>query len=163
MRVERHGSLREGVFLPTIDTSLSAPVRALGIDYGTARIGVAVSDDLGFLAHPLETVSAADPDRAVARLAELTGLRKIEDLVVGLPLHLDGGEGEAVARVRAFVAKLLPQLPATIRYHEVDETYTTVVAQEKLRAAGRNAKNSKGIIDQAAAVEILQAWLDARS
>ncbi len=138
------------------------PIRALGLDHGTARIGVAVSDDLGFLAHPLETVPAADSDRAIARLAEIVALRRIEDLVVGLPLRLDGGEGEAAARVRAFVAKLRPELPATIRCHEVDETFTTVVAQEKLRAAGRNAKNSKSIIDQAAAVEILQAWLDAR-
>lgn len=124
---------------------------------------MAVSDELGFLAHPLETVPAADPDRAIARIAELVALRKIEDLVVGLPLHMDGGEGEAAARVRAFVAKLKPQLPETMRYHEIDETYTTVSAMAKLHAAGRNAKNSKKIIDQAAAVEILQAWLDARA
>lgn len=123
---------------------------------------MAVSDDLGFLAHPLETVPAADPDRAIARIAELVALRSIEDLVVGLPLHMDGGEGEAAARVRAFVARLRPQLPETVRYHEIDETLTTAIAYEKLRAAGKKAKKAKPVIDQAAAVEILQAWLDAR-
>ncbi len=138
-------------------------VRAMGLDYGTARIGVAVSDDLGFLAHPLETVPAADPDRAVARLAELVRQRKIEDLGVGLPLHLNGEEGEAVARVRAFVTKIRPLLPDGIAIHEVDERLTTVSAMEKLHAAGRNAKNSKGIIDMAAAIEILQSWLDLRA
>ena len=142
---------------------MSEWVRALGIDYGTARIGVAVSDDLGLLAHPLETVAAGDPDRAVARLAELIASRKIEHLVVGLPLHMNGAEGEAVARVRTFVAKLRPLLPGTVSVHEIDERLTTVSAMEKLHAAGRNAKNSKAIIDQAAAVEILQSWLDQRS
>jgi len=123
---------------------------------------VAVSDDLGFLAHPLETVPATDPNRAIARIAELVALRGIEDLVIGLPLHMDGGEGEAAARVRAFVAKLRLRLPETIRYHEIDETLTTAIAYEKLRAAGKKAKKAKPVIDQAAAVEILQAWLDAR-
>jgi len=124
---------------------------------------VAVSDDLGFLAHPLETVPAGDPDRAVARLAELVAMRKIEHLVVGLPLHLNGEEGEAVARVRAFVVRLRPLLPESVSVYEIDERLTTVSAMEKLHAAGRNAKNSKAIIDQAAAVEILQIWLDLRS
>ncbi len=138
-------------------------VRALGIDHGSARIGVAVSDDLGMLAHPLETVSAADPERALARLAEIVAARKIDHVVVGLPLHLDGGEGEAAKRVRSFIAKLRSRLSEAVVIHEIDETLTTVSAMAKLHAAGRNAKNSRGIIDQAAAVEILQAWLDGRA
>lgn len=138
-------------------------VRALGIDHGTARIGVAVSDDLGFLAHPLETVPGGDSESAAARIAELVRLRRIEHLVVGLPLHRQGEEGAAVARVRAFLAILRPLLPEGIGIHEVDEHRTTVSAMEKLHAAGRNAKNAKGIIDMAAAVEILQGWLDQRA
>jgi putative Holliday junction resolvase len=138
-------------------------VRALGIDYGTARIGIAVSDDLGFLAHPLETVAGGDSEKAAARIAELVRLRRIEHLVVGLPLHRNGEEGAAVGRVRAFVALLRPHLSEGITVHEVDEHRTTVSAMEKLHAAGRNAKNSKGIIDKAAAVEILQIWLDQRA
>ena len=138
-------------------------VRALGIDYGTARIGVAVSDDIGLLAHPLETVPGGDSEKAAARIAELVRLRRIEHLVVGLPLHLRGEEGAAVARVRTFLETLRPQLPEGVGVHEVDEHRTTVSAMEKLHAAGRNAKNAKGIIDMAAAVEILQGWLDQRA
>lgn len=138
-------------------------IRALGIDYGTARIGVAASDDLGFLAHPLETVSGADPERAASRLVELLRLRKAEHLVVGLPRRLSGEEGAAVDRVRTFLELLRPLLPEGIRIHEVDEHRTTVAAKEKLRAAGRKEKDLKGILDQAAAVEILQTWLDERS
>lgn len=138
-------------------------VRALGIDHGTVRIGLAVSDDLGFLAHPLETVPAADPDRAAARIVEVARARRIDHLVVGLPLRLDGGEGEAVARVRAFIRRLRPLLPEGVSIHEVDESLSTVAAMEKLRAAGRRVKDSRSVVDQAAAVEILQSWLDARA
>lgn len=138
-------------------------VRALGIDYGSARIGVAVSDDLGFLAHPLETVPGGDSEKAAARIAELVRLRRIEHVIVGLPLHRNGEEGTAVGRVRDFVKILRPLLPEALAIHEVDEHRTTVSAMEKLHAAGRNAKNSKGIIDMAAAVEILQSWLDQRA
>ncbi len=138
-------------------------IRAMGLDYGTARIGVSVSDDIGMLAHPLETVPAGDPERAARRIAELAGIRKIEHLVVGLPLHMNGEEGEAVAGVRRFVGRLRPHLSQTISIHEMDERLTTSSAMEKLHQAGRNTKNSRRIIDQAAAVEILQAWLDART
>ncbi len=141
---------------------MNETVRALGIDHGTVRIGVAVADEIGLLAHPLETIPAADESRALARIAQLVESRAIADLVIGLPLHLDGGEGEAAARVRAFIAKLRPLLPEGLAIHEIDETLSTATAYEKLRSAGRKAKQAKPIIDQAAAVEILQAWLDAR-
>lgn len=144
---------------------MSAPalLRALGIDHGTVRIGVAVSDEIGFLAHPLETVPGADPDRAIDRIAELVAARRIEHVVVGLPLHLDGREGEAAKRVRAFIAKLRARLPEPVAIHEVDETLTTSIAYEKLGAAGKKQRQAKPVIDQAAAVEILQSWLDARA
>ena len=138
-------------------------VRALGIDYGTARIGIAASDEIGLLAHPVETVSAADEARAIERIVALAEERKIEDLIIGLPLHMNGEEGKAVTRVRAFGEKLRAQLSDEIRWHEVDERHTTSDAMAKLQDAGRNEKNSRGIIDQAAAVEILQRWLDDRA
>jgi putative Holliday junction resolvase len=138
-------------------------IRAMGLDYGTARIGLAVSDDIGLLAHPLETVPAADLDRAAARIAELVRERRTEHLVVGLPLHMNGDEGDAVAGVRRFIERLRPLLPESLAIHEMDERHTTRNAMDKLHAAGRNAKNSKKIIDQAAAIEILQEWLDLRA
>lgn len=137
-------------------------VKALGIDHGTARIGLAVSDDLGMLAHPLETVPAQSVENSTHRIAEIVKERQIKDIIVGLPLHMNGEEGEAVEKVRNYVEQLRPQIEEGVRFHEVDETWTTKTAMEKLHQAGRNEKNSRSIIDQAAAVEILQAWLDCR-
>ncbi|MDF1656118.1 MAG: Holliday junction resolvase RuvX [Verrucomicrobiales bacterium] len=137
-------------------------VRALGIDYGTVRIGLAVSDDLGFLAHPLETVAGDHPDKAAIEIARIVSERKIEDIVIGLPLHANGDEGKAVGKVRQFTELLRSEIELMVRWHEVDERYTTMLAMEKLHSAGRNEKNSRKIIDQAAAVEILQKWLDDR-
>lgn len=137
-------------------------VKALGIDHGAARIGLAVSDDIGLLAHPLETVPAADEERSIARIVEVVVGRGIRDIVIGLPLHMNGEEGRAVRKVRAFSTKLKGAVAGEVSFHEVDETLTTKDAMAKLHAAGRNEKNSRGIIDQAAAVEILQRWLDSR-
>lgn len=138
-------------------------VKALGIDHGTARIGLAVSDDIGLLAHPLETVPASDQAKAISRIAEVVVARGIRDVVVGLPLHMSGEEGAAVEKVRHFSGKLKEVVGDEVRFHEVDETLTTKEAMAKLHAAGRNEKNSRSIIDQAAAVEILQRWLDDRA
>jgi putative Holliday junction resolvase len=134
------------------------PHPALGIDHGDARIGIAATDPLGILAHPVETIDvrAVDP---IERIAQLVKLRDIRTLVVGLPVRIDGTEGTAAERVRGFAAKLatrLPELPLEF----VDEAYTTLAASAKLREAGRKAKQQKGIIDQAAAVEILEAWIN---
>ena len=76
---------------------------------------------------------------------------------------MNGSEGDAVAGVRRFIERLRPLLPESISIHEMDERHTTRNAMEKLHAAGRNTKNSRKIIDQAAAVEILQEWLDLRA
>lgn len=131
---------------------------ALGIDYGEARIGIAATDACGILAHPVESIwqQKCDP---IARIEELVHRRGIKTLVVGLPLRLDGTEGSACAKVRAFAEKLhakLPELPMVF----ADEFLTTTMAQEKLHQAGKKSKNFKPIIDQAAAVEILNGWME---
>jgi putative Holliday junction resolvase len=135
-----------------------SPHPALGIDHGDARIGIAATDDFGILAHPVETI---DQSKGVAidRIARLVELRHIRTLVVGLPVRLDGSEGSSAAKVRAFAEQLrlrLPELPLIF----VDETLTTSSAAAKLRAAGRNARQQKALIDQAAAVEILNLWME---
>lgn len=130
---------------------------ALGIDHGDARIGVAATDDFGILAHPVETIDRAKTD-PIERIVQLVALRRIKTLVVGLPLRMDGGEGASSIKVRKFTKQLrerLPELPVVF----VDETLTTSTASDKLRQAGKKAKNQKGIIDQAAAVEILNLWM----
>lgn len=131
---------------------------ALGIDYGEARIGIAATDACGILAHPVESIHLRHTE-PIARIRELVQQKGIRTLVLGLPLRLDGSEGTACTKVRAFGEKLraaLPELPLLY----VDEFLTTTAAQEKLHQAGKKAKNFKPIIDQAAAVEILNNWLD---
>ena len=135
-----------------------SPHPALGIDHGDARIGVAATDDFGILAHPVETIDQSK-GVAIERIARLVELRHIRTLVVGLPVRLDGSEGSSAAKVRAFAEQLrlrLPELPLIF----VDETLTTSSAAAKLRAAGRNARQQKAVIDQAAAVEILNLWME---
>ena len=135
-----------------------SPHPALGIDHGDARIGVAATDDFGILAHPVETIDQSK-GVAIERIARLVELRDIRTLVVGLPVRLDGSEGSSAAKVRAFAEQLrlrLPELPLIF----VDETLTTSSAAAKLRAAGRNARQQKAVIDQAAAVEILNLWME---
>lgn len=127
------------------------------MDYGEARIGVAATDDFGILAHPVETIDRRKVD-AVERIAELCRMRRVRTLVLGLPVRLDGSEGDAAARVREFGARLtgeIPELPLVY----VDEALSTVSAAAKLHEAGRNARKQKAVIDQAAAVEILNSWM----
>lgn len=137
--------------------------RVLGIDHGEARIGLALSDELGMLAHPLETVPGRDVGAAIARIAELVVERRVERIVIGLPLRMDGSSGTAVEKVRTFRDDLAKALPEHVTIIESDERLTTVSAWEKLHAAGRNEKNSRHLIDQAAAVEILQDYLDSQA
>ena len=135
-----------------------SPHPALGIDHGDARIGIAATDDFGILAHPVETIDRAKTN-AIERIVQLAALRRIKTFVVGLPLRMDGGEGASSIKVRKFAKELracLPDIPLVF----IDETLTTSSASAKLREAGKNAKRQKGIIDQAAAVEILNLWME---
>lgn len=135
----------------------NTPHPALGIDHGDARIGIAATDDFGILAHPVETIDCAKTD-PIERIAELVRIRGIHTLVLGLPVRMDGSEGDSAAKVRAF-ADLLRERVSTIPLFFVDETLSTASAAAKLREAGRNARKQKSVIDQAAAVEILNYWM----
>jgi len=128
----------------------------LGIDVGTARIGVARSDPHGMLATPVETVPRAPGD--LARIAELSIELDAVEIVVGLPIALSGRETASTADARIFAAELGRVQPAPVRM--VDERLTTVSAQAALRQSGRNSKNSRSVVDQVAAVIILQHALD---
>lgn len=130
---------------------------ALGIDPGEARIGVAATDPLGILAHPVETIDVRRGD-PLDRIAALVAQRGIRTLVVGLPLRVDGSEGSAAEKVRAFAARLAARVPG-VPLVFTDEAYTTLDAAAKLHEAGRNAKRQKAVIDQAAAVAILENWM----
>ncbi|MGN6331137.1 MAG: Holliday junction resolvase RuvX [Motilibacteraceae bacterium] len=134
----------------------------LGVDVGTVRVGVAASDPSALLATPLETVrrGRGDVDRVVALAAE----REVLEVVVGLPRHLSGAEGASAGDARAFATALARRLaPVPVRL--VDERLSTVTAQRGLRDAGltgkRAARTRRDVVDQAAAVVILQSALDA--
>ena len=138
-------------------------MRVLGIDYGEVRIGLAVSDDLGMMAHPLETIDATKVESPETRIAEVARERRIETVVVGLPINMDGSEGSAVDKVRAFAERLSSRIDKRIGLVFVDERLSTVEAQRALREAGRDERSSRAIIDQAAACVILQDYLDQQS
>ena len=142
-------------------THLVINLKALGIDYGEARVGVACSDDLGMLAHPVETIEVRHID-PVLRIAEIASERRVEVVVIGMPYRLDGSRGSAAVKVEKFMSKVARVLP-DIRVTSHDERLTTTTAQGKLHDAGRSVKNSRAVIDQAAAMEILQSFLDERN
>ena len=129
----------------------------LGVDPGDARIGVARSDPTGFLATPLETVRRGKSD--LARLARLVRDEEAMEVVVGLPRSLSGREGPAAAKVREFAGALARHVaPVPIRLF--DERLTTVSAENVLREQGRKGKKRRAVVDQTAAVLILQQALD---
>lgn len=132
----------------------------IGLDPGDARIGVAKSDPTGFLATPVETVTRGrgDLQRIKAIAAEITAESTLLEVVVGLPRSLKGGENPATEKVRAFAAQLARRLPVPVRL--VDERLTTVSAESVLREMGRKGQDRRSVVDQAAAVMILQHALD---
>lgn len=135
-------------------------MRALGIDLGEKRIGVALSDSAGTMATPYEVVhrsgSRTRDHERIAALAEEAGA---ELLVVGLPLSLDGSKGPAARAVEAEVEELSVQVGLPVELW--DERLSTVEATRRLRAAGVRGPKRRHVIDQVAATVILQSWLDA--
>jgi len=129
----------------------------LGIDPGDARIGVARSDPSGFLATPVETVRRGKGD--LARIARILEEEGAVEVVVGLPRSLSGGEGPAAVKVRDFAGRLARRIaPVPVRL--CDERLTTVSAEAMLRDRGRKGGQRRAVVDQAAAVLILQHALD---
>ncbi|WP_156721486.1 Holliday junction resolvase RuvX [Streptomyces apocyni] len=134
--------------------------RRLAIDVGDARIGVASCDPDGVLATPVETVPGRDVPAAHRRLKQIAEEYEPIEIVVGLPRSLSGGEGPAAAKVRAFAQELARGVaPVPVRL--VDERMTTVTASQGLRASGVTSKKGRSVIDQVAAVIILQNALEA--
>jgi len=134
--------------------------RALGIDLGDARVGVAVSDDLGMLAHPMETIQVK-AGRVMGRILEIAREKGTQTIVVGMPRNMDGSFGPAAQKTRDFIDAL--KLETSCRVVPWDERLTTVSAQRSLHEAGKNARAQKAMIDQVAAQILLQSWLDSQA
>jgi len=133
--------------------------KALGIDLGDARVGVAISDDLGMLAHPLETIPVQSTP-VLKRVLALATERSATTIVVGMPRNMNGSLGPAAEKAKAFIEELRRE--TLIRVVAWDERLSTVSAQRALQEAGRNTKKQRAVIDQVAAQIILQSWLDSQ-
>jgi putative pre-16S rRNA nuclease len=133
----------------------------LGVDVGTVRVGVALSDPGGMLATPLVTLRRDERDRSdLRRLVELVAEYEVVEVVVGLPRTLAGQEGPAALAARRYGDELAPLLDVPVCF--TDERMSTVVATRALRERGVRGRKQRAVVDQAAAVAILQGWLDAR-
>jgi putative Holliday junction resolvase len=130
----------------------------LALDLGRARIGVAISDELQLLAHPLETIPA--DEQATPRLAQIIREKKVDHVVVGIPRQMNGQIGIAATEALRFVEKLRTILPC--RVVTWDERLTTVAAHRALRDAGKKTRDTRAYVDQVAAQMILQGYLDRR-
>jgi putative holliday junction resolvase len=138
----------------------------LGVDVGQVRVGIARSDPDGILATPLVTLARDLKPRSgvipadIAEIARLVNIHEAVEVVVGLPVRLNGTEGPAAATVREYAQHMAPII-APVPVALADERMSTVVAARRLSERGVRGKRQRAVVDQAAAVEILQGWLDA--
>lgn len=129
----------------------------IGVDVGDARIGIAQCDPSGLIATPVETVARGKGD--LARIREIVEDREAMEVVIGLPRSLSGGEGPAAQRVREFAVAIAAAVaPVPVRL--CDERLSTVTAEAVLRGQGKKGQKRRSVVDQAAAVVILQNALD---
>jgi putative Holliday junction resolvase len=136
-------------------------MRILAIDYGSARIGLALSDPTGTLARPLPFIPAKADTKLSREIAALVEKEHVELILLGLPRHMNGSLGEAATLVQAFAAILGQATP--IRIKLIDERLSTVQASRQLQEAGKNTRAQRGRIDSEAAAVLLQGYLDMQS
>ena len=129
----------------------------IGVDVGSVRVGVAACDPAGLIATPVSTLRRGKGD--LDALAALVAEREAVEVLVGLPTSLSGRAGPAAAAAEAYAGALAARVPVPVRL--VDERFSTVGAQRDLRASGVDTRRGRSVIDQAAAVIILQGALDA--
>ncbi|SNS49546.1 putative holliday junction resolvase [Geodermatophilus pulveris] len=156
--IDLSGGLAGGLPIPP---RRSRAGRRLGIDVGSVRVGVALSDPTGALASPLETVQRARDESDLDRIAALVAEHEVTEVIVGEPRHLSGASGASAKEARAYSRALAGRI-GPVPVHLVDERLSTVSAASSLRANGLDSRQQRGVIDQAAAVVILQAYLDAQ-
>jgi putative Holliday junction resolvase len=136
-------------------------MKILAIDHGDKRMGIAASDPLGMMAHPLEFISSEPFDGFLVRLKEILAERETEQIIVGMPRNMDGSIGPQALKVEDFVAVLKKSVTVPVRTW--DERLTTVVAEDKLREAGVSMREAKKKVDASAAAVMLQDYMDSFS
>ena len=133
-------------------------MRVLAIDFGSKRMGIAVSDELGIIASPLEVIPAEPSTQFLARLREILEQKQVKRIIVGMPRQLDGSYGPAAVAVREFVSKLKESVSIPIECW--DERLTSAQANRALIEAGVRRKDRRGRVDKTAAAILLQSYLD---
>ncbi len=133
-------------------------MRIMGIDYGDARMGIALSDPTGFLAGGLCCVKVTGLGSAVKEAARLVGENGVELIVCGLPVNMNGTEGERAERVRRFAKELCEQTGVKVEF--IDERRTTILAAGYMNETGTRGKKRKEVLDTLSAQIILQTYLD---
>src|SRR6266404_700803 len=136
-------------------------MRILAIDHGTKRMGIAISDELGIIAQPLEFIPAEPFAGFLVRLKQILREKQVELILVGMPRNMDGSYGPATLKVQEFVAVLKDAV--TIPIKTLDERLTSVQAHRYLTEAEVRGRQRKGKVDQSAAAVLLQGYLDSRS
>ena len=136
-------------------------MKILASDHGDKRMGIAASDPLGMMAHPLEFIPSEPFDEFLIRLKEILAERQTEQIIVGMPRNMDGSIGPQALKVEDFVAVLKKSVTVPVRTW--DERLTTVMAEDKLREAGVNMRDAKKKGDASAAAVILQDYMDSFS
>lgn len=135
--------------------------RSLGIDFGTRRIGLALSDPTGTLATPLPFLENSTPEEVTRNLKDLVENHGVETIVVGMPRNMDGTYGSSAEKVRNFIAQTQPHLTAKVV--TIDERLTTAQASRELSQIGLNQKDLRKKVDSSCAALILQQFLDRNS
>jgi putative Holliday junction resolvase len=135
-------------------------MRYLALDYGTKRVGVAVSDELRIIAQPLEYIPAEPFDTFLARLRQIISEHQVERVFIGMPRNMDGTYGPAARRVQEFMERLLAELPVPIQ--TLDERLTSAQANRVLLQGNVRRTDRKQKVDAMAAAILLQGYLDAR-
>lgn len=136
-------------------------MRTLALDHGTKRVGVAISDELGIIAQPLEFIPAEPKEAFFQRLIAILTEKRVDEIVVGMPYNMDGSTGPAAERVERFIGELKTRV--TLPIHISDERLTTSEAEGLLISAGTRRDKRKRVIDKMAAAILLQDYLDAKS
>jgi putative Holliday junction resolvase len=132
--------------------------RVLGIDYGRKRIGIAVTDPLGLMAHPVATLQNTGDDQTIAEIKKICDEKEVARIVLGLPVNMDGSKGPMALEVEDFARRLAIACRRTVE--TFDERLTSWEAESRLAQSGMKWREMKKRVDQVAAVLILQSWVE---
>ena len=135
-------------------------MRIMGLDFGERSIGIAISDESGWIASPRDTLRRSNLKKDMAKLTELARGEGVEEILVGMPLSMDGSEGPQARKVTAFIQSLRQHSGLQVR--PWDERLTTVAAERALLEGNVSRARRKKVVDQVAAVVLLQSYLDYR-